>query len=201
MTPKAQSDVQAEADRAARLLNADISAIPVEQASTLLPAELIQEDEVVILLLRPSLWYIPLASFGSLVFIALITFMLAYMSRVSWLSGWVNWSDPLAFGFGFALAALRRSWQALEWYSRVYVLTDRRIIRRMGVLRVAVFETQLKNIQHTSIYRSMRERIFGLGSIGFATAGSDVFEAFWVMINRSFAVHRIVVKTIEKYGK
>ena len=47
----------------------------------------------------------------------------------------------------------------------------------------------------------MRERIFGLGSIGFATAGSDVFEAFWVMINRSFAVHRIVVKTIEKYGK
>lgn len=197
MTPKAQSDVQAEADRAARLLNADISAIPVEQASTLLPAELIQEDEVVILLLRPSLWYIPLASFGSLVFIALITFMLAYVSRFPW----VNWSDPLAFGFGFALAALRLSWQALEWYSRVYVLTDRRIIRRMGVLRVAVFETQLKNIQHTSIYRSMRERMFRLGSIGFATAGSDVFEAFWVMINRSFAVHRIVVKTIEKYGK
>lgn len=197
MTPQVQSDVQGEADRAARLLNADISAIPVEQVSTLLPAELIQEDEVVILLLRPSLWYIPLASFGSLVFIALITFMLAYMSRLPW----VNWSDLLAFSFGIALAAIRLLWQALEWYSRVYVLTDRRIIRRMGVLRVAVFETQLKNIQHTSIFRSMRERIFGLGSIGFATAGSDVFEAFWVMINRSFAVHRIVVKTIEKYGK
>lgn len=197
MTLQAQSDVQAREDQAARLLNTDISAIPVEQASTLLPAELIQEDEVVILLLRPSLWYIPLASFGSLVFIALITFMLAYMSRLPW----VNWSDLLAFGFGLALAAIRLSWQALEWYSRVYVLTDRRIIRRMGVLRVAVFETQLKNIQHTSIFRSLRERIFGLGSIGFATAGSDVFEAFWVMINRSFAVHRIVVKTIEKYGK
>lgn len=197
MTPQAQPDGKTDAARAPRLLNTDISAIPVEQASTLLPAELIQEDEVVILLLRPSLWYIPLSSIGSLVFIALITFMLAYMSRLPW----VNWSDLLAFGFGLALAALRLSWQALEWYSRVYVLTDRRIIRRMGVLRVAVFETQLKNIQHTSIFRSMRERIFGLGSIGFATAGSDVFEAFWEMINRPFAVHRIVVKTIEKYGK
>ena len=197
MTSQAQPDGKTDAARAPRLLNTDISAIPVEQASTLLPAELIQEDEVVILLLRPSLWYIPLASFGSLVFIALITFMLAYMSRLTW----VNWSDILAFGFGIVLASIRLSWQALEWYSRVYVLTDRRIIRRMGVLRVVVFETQLKNIQHTSIFRSMRERIFRLGSIGFATSGSDVFEAFWVMINRSFAVHRIVVKTIEKYGK
>ena len=93
------------------------------------------------------------------------------------------------------------SWQTLEWYSRVYVLTDRRIIRRMGVLRVTVFETQVKNIQHTSVFKSMRERLFGLGSIGFATAGSDVFEAFWVMIDRPFQVHRIVVRTIEKYGK
>ena len=197
MTSQPNSGVQGEKARAARLLNADISAIPVELASTLLPAELIQEDEVVILLLRPSLWYIPLSSFGSLVFIALITFMLAYVSRFSW----VNWSDLLAFSFGFALATLRLSWQALEWYSRVYVLTDRRIIRRMGVLRVAVLATQRQNIQHSGSYRWVRGRVCGLGAIGCATSGSDVFEALWVMISRPFAVHRIVVKTIEKYGK
>ena len=96
---------------------------------------------------------------------------------------------------------MRLGWQALEWYSRVYILTDRRIIRRMGVLRVAVFETQLKNIQHTSVFRSVRERTLRLGSIGFATAGSDLFEAYWVMIERPFQVHRVVVRAIEKYGK
>ena len=80
-------------------------------------------------------------------------------------------------------------------------MTDRRIIRRLGVLRGAVFETQLKQIQHTSVFRSVRERIFGLGTIGFATAGSDVFEALWVMIDRPFKIHRIVVRTIQKYGK
>ncbi|MCZ6835349.1 MAG: PH domain-containing protein, partial [Planctomycetota bacterium] len=159
-------------------------------------AELIQDDEVVILLLRPSLLSIPLTALGSLVFIALITFMLAWMTRLSW----VGWSDWLAFGFGALLMVIRLGWQTLEWYSRLYILTDKRIIRRMGVLRVAVFETQLKNIQHTSVFQSLRERLFGLGSIGFATAGSDVFEAYWMMIDRPFAIHRVVVRAIEKYG-
>jgi hypothetical protein len=69
----------------------------------------------------------------------------------------------------------------------------------MGVLRVAVFQTQLKNIQHTSVFTRVRERLFGLGTIGFATSGSDVFEAFWLMIRQPFAVHRTVVEAIERY--
>lgn len=171
----------------------DVPGIAVDRADALLPAELIHDDEVVILLLRPSLLYIPLASLGSLVFIALVTLALAYAAR------WVGWTDSQAFSLGATLAAVRLGWQTLEWWSRVYVLTDRRIIRRMGVVRVAIFETQLKQIQHTSIFVQLRERVFGLGSIGFATAGSDVFEAFWVMIRQPFAVHRVVVKAIERY--
>lgn len=171
----------------------EISGIAVDRAETLLPEGLIRDDEVVILLLRPSPLYIPLSSLGSLTFIAVITLALAYVAR------WVGWADTQAFALGAAMAALRLGWQSLEWWSRIYVLTDRRIIRRMGVVRVAVFETQLKQIQHTSIFVQLRERIFGLGSIGFATAGSDVFEAFWVMIRQPFAVHRVVVEAIERY--
>ena len=70
----------------------------------------------------------------------------------------------------------------------------------MGVLRVSVFEAPLRNIQHTSVFSLLRERLFGLGTIGFATAGSDVFEAYWVMIPRPFAVHKVVVDAIERYG-
>ena len=191
-----RSSQYAEVSPAARVMNADSPAIGAEQVAAAGATELIHDGETVILLLRPSLLYIPLASFGALVFIALITFMLAYVSRLAW----VSWSDTMAFGFGAVLVVIRLGWQTLEWYSRVYVLTDRRIIRKMGVLRVAVFETQLKNIQHTSVFKSLRERMFGLGSIGFATAGSDVFEAFWVMIQKPFQVHRVVVRTIEKYG-
>jgi hypothetical protein len=185
-------------DGAWRIMNADVPALGAEQIARSPAADLIQDDEVVILLLRPSVLYILLGSLGSLVFIALITFILAWISRLSWVGA--GWNDTMAFGFGATLAIIRLSWQGLEWYSRLYILTDRRIIRRMGVLRVAVFETKIKNIQHTSVFRSVRERLFGLGSIGFATAGSDVFEAFWVMIDRPFHIHRIVVRAIEKYG-
>jgi hypothetical protein len=44
-------------------------------------------------------------------------------------------------------------------------------------------------------------RLFGLGSIGFATAGSDTYEAFWVMIRRPYVVHHTVVETIHRYGR
>jgi hypothetical protein len=179
-----------------RMLHADSPALEAEPIDAKAAGELVHDNEIVLLLIRPSLWSIVLASFGSLVFIGLITFMLAWMTRLSW----VGWSDTLAFAFGGLLMIIRLGWQTLEWYSRLYILTDRRVIRRMGVLRVVVFETQLKNIQHTSVFRSLRERMFGLGSIGFATAGSDVFEAYWMMIDHPFKVHRTVVRAIEKYG-
>lgn len=182
-----------------RVLSAgEAAGLPAERAQTMLPAELIQDDEVVILLLRPSPLYIVLSSGGSLVAIALVALLLAYLARSF---PRVGWTDTQAFGLGVGLAALRLGWQSLDWWSRVFVLTDRRVLRRMGVLRVAVFETELRNIQHTSVLRSLRERLFGLGTIGFATAGSDVFEAFWVMLAQPFTVHKVVVEAIHRYGK
>lgn len=175
--------------------------MPIDQSAAPLTRDLVADDEVIILLLRPSLWFVVLSCFYNLIFIALITFALAYMAKfMSQLPG-IGWSDRQAFGLGLGMAGLRIGWQFLEWLSRVYVLTDRRVIARSGVLRVAVFQAPLKNIQHTAVFASMRERTTGLGTIGFATAGSDTFEAFWSMIRNPFGVHKIVVETIERYGR
>ncbi len=162
-----------------------------------LPAGLVEDDEIVILLLRPSPLYILLASLGSLLVIAVVTLALMYLGR---LSG-VAWIDTLAFGLGITIGIARLAWQGLEWWNRLYVLTDRRIIRRKGVLHPSIFETKLRDIQHTSVFQLLRERSLGLGSIGFASAGSDVFDAFWVMIRQPFAVHRTIVEAIERYGR
>lgn len=174
----------------------DVTAMPAPPPALALSKELVHDDEVVILMLRPSLMYVVLSSLGGLVFIALVTFALAYLARLPW----IGWSDRQAFMLGVGLATLRVGWQFLEWVSRVYILTDRRIICRGGVLRVVVFQTQLKNIQHTSVFARFRERLFGLGTIGFATAGSDTLEAYWVMIRQPFAVHKTVVQAIKRYG-
>ena len=97
------------------------------------------------------------------------------------------------------VAAVRLFWQFLEWLSRVYVLTDRRVIRVKGVLRISVFEAPLRQIQHTAAQYSIRERIFGLGTIGFATAGTGVIEAAWEMVARPMEVHGAVVQALNRY--
>lgn len=163
-----------------------------------LPADVLSGNELVILLLRPSPLYIPLSCAVSLCVIAMVAFLLAYVAR--WQPS-VGWSDAQAFVVGVALAAMRVAWQALDWYGRVYVLTDRRVVRRMGVLRVSLVEIPLGRVQHTAVFTRVRERIFGLGTIGFASAGSDVFEVVWVTIRSPFAVHRIVTEAIDRYGR
>lgn len=175
----------------------DAPELTAPSISVVLPADLVDDDEVVILLLRPSPLFIPLSSLGSLLVIAVLALAMMYLGRL--LS--IQLIDTLAFGLGVAGGLACLAWQGLEWWSRVYVLTDRRIIRRKGVLRPSVFEAKLRDIKHTSVFRHLREQLLGLGSIGFASAGSEVFDAFWVMVRQPFAVHRTVVEAIERYGR
>jgi len=167
----------------------------VNPAAAMLPAELLQPGELIILILKPSAWFILLEALPTLVTLALL-FAASVAAR--------NW---LNFGPGSreltvvaaALMLMRLFWQFLEWLGRVYVLTDRRMIRVRGVIRVHIFETSLKNIQNTSIYISARERLFGLGTLGFATAGTGPMEVFWRMVAKPREVHQIVVQTLERF--
>lgn len=166
-------------------------------AAAMLPAELLQPGEIIILLLKPSPWFIVLSPLKHLAMIALVTFGVLVLKSYT----------PIGFSqrdivlLGVAAATLRLFWQFLEWLSRVYVLTDQRVIRVMGVLRVSVFETPLQQIQHTNLLFSIRERLVGLGTIAFATAGTAGYEAFWVMISRPLDVHQKVVQTLRRYRR
>jgi hypothetical protein len=169
------------------------------RSAGLLPPQLLQPGEVIILLIKPSPWFIVLESLGTLAGLAVITVLVegpifAGVGRSSILG--VHRRDATLLLA--AVAGLRLFWQFLEWLSRIYVLTDRRVIRIQGVLRVHVFEAALKKLQHTEVYLSLRERLFGLGTIGFATAGTFA-EAYWRMVARPFEVHQILRKTIERY--
>ena len=166
-----------------------------ESAPDVLPAGLVDDGELIILLIRPSLWYVPLASLGSLLIIALITLALMYLAQ------FFAWTESQAVGLGVIMVIIRLSWQAMEWWSSLYVLTDRRIVRCKGVFRSIVFNVMLRELKHTSVFQLKRERAAGLGSIGFATKGSDVFDAFWEMIRQPFEVHKTILETIERYGR
>lgn len=155
------------------------------------------DGETVLGVYRPSLWFVVLWPLGSLLFIVGLVFALAWATRFSW----VSWSESQAFGLGFVFFGVRLGWQFFDWSNRLYVLTDRRVIRRRGVFQVDIFEARLGRIQQTAVLQLVRERMFGLGSVAFATAGTSTLDALWEAVRDPLEVQKSVTDAIERYGK
>jgi hypothetical protein len=168
-----------------------------EEVSALFCAHLLDDHEIIILMIRPSMLYIGLSCLTSLAVIALLTLLGAYLEK--W--PWTWWTDTQVFVLGITASGACLFWQGMDWYNRLYVLTDRRVLRRSGVLRLTVFQLPLREVEHTSVFRRFRERLFGLGTIGFAKAGSEVFDATWVMVRQPRSVHRVVQETLTRYRR
>lgn len=160
-------------------------------------ASMLDDGETVLLVARPSLWMVPLWSLEAFGVIAGLVFAFAWASSFEW----SPWTEPQAFGFGLVTIALRLLWQFLDWANRLYVLTDRRILRRKGILQVDFFEARLDRIQQTSVLQLVRERAFGLGTIAFATAGTSTLDALWEAVADPFEMHAEVTRAIGRYGR
>ena len=109
----------------------------------LVPAHLLDRDEIVILAVKPSLWFVLFVSARWLALAGVVIVLAALFDQPFML-------DTLTLVEGaLALAAARVGIALLQWASRLYVLTNRRVIRVRGILRVDVFECQLSRIQNT----------------------------------------------------
>jgi uncharacterized membrane protein YdbT with pleckstrin-like domain len=178
------------------------SATPSVEIASDAPAEvahLLQGDETVLLLLKPSLLFIPLSTLSFLLSVAVLSFLLAWLDQR--FPQHIPWRDDQVIALGIVVCVLRLLWQFLEWANRVYILTDRRVIRRRGVIRVNVFECRLENLQQTAVFQSLRERLFFLGTLCFATAGAARFIALWEYVKDPFDVQRTVAEAVERYVK
>lgn len=155
------------------------------------------DGETVLLSIRPSLWFIPL---GVVVPVGLVVFLVLIARQAILIT-----QAPLDPGNivrpALVLIALRVLWQVLDWGSRRYVLTDRRILRSHGVLRRAMFEAPLRSITHTDLRKSVLERLAGVGTIGINTAGTAFTEAWWVDVSKPEEVVRAIREAVERYGR
>jgi membrane protein YdbS with pleckstrin-like domain len=193
-TPRLVGCAAAEENGAA--LSGEAAPAAEQALATLLPLRVLDEGEVIILNLRPHPIYILLQPLGTLAALIVLT-AVAYWT-IS-LSPSAAAGAPI-LGLGGLLVLMRLGWSYLEWFNRIYVLTDRRFIRRKGVLRVSLFQAPLRRIQHLTLYFSIRERLFQLGTIGVSTAGTGIPEAYWIMVAKPVDVHRVIQETIDKYS-
>ncbi len=58
----------------------------------------------------------------------------------------------------------------LQWYVRIFVLTNRRLIRREGILKVSRLQTQLPKVQNASYTLAGVQKWLGLGRVTVETA-------------------------------
>jgi len=156
---------------------------------------LLADGEVIILELKPSPWFIPLVS-GPVVVLGIIVLLAADLPLVS--RAVPSWQTVLRYA-GAWIMGLRLFWAILQWVGRVYVLTDRRVICQRGVLNIQVFECRLDRVQNTFIQRTVLQRILGIGTVFFATAGTGAVEAMWQHIRRPAEVHREIDAAIERF--
>lgn len=162
----------------------------------LLPVQLLDGDEVVIFAVKPSLWYVLFTSTRWLIAVAVVIAMTGWLGP---LVPGVNAS--LVIKAALALAGARLGFALLQWVSRLYVLTNRRIMRLRGIFNVDLFECPLSKIQNTYLTMNWYERLATLGTVAFATAGTGGVEASWANVNNPLEVHERVRSAIHRARK
>lgn len=96
-----------------------------------------------------------------------------------------------------AIAFVLLVWNAVAWAFRFYVLTDRRAVWVSGVFRRLIVECELVDVRQSVMFQPLRQRVFGLGTIGLATAGTDAYEMIWSAVPDPAGVLRVVRETAE----
>ena len=88
-----------------------------------------------------------------------------------------------------------------EWASRVYVLTDRRVLRRRGVLAPTVYSANLNALRRIELLQTGLDRTLRTGTVTFSTRHEGHYEAAWVMVSDAERVIALVEETRRRYGR
>ena len=158
------------------------SAIPAIAPDQAISERILRDGEQIILTVKPSAWFILLSSIQPLVilgvmmvFVASVDIMGLRMSseiRSGFLLGL-----PMAMGLTLLLSCLR-------WVGRVYILTDRRLLRISGfaAARVNVYECELSRISSVDVVQGVGERVVGIGSLKFKIEDNPYSNPDWINI-------------------
>jgi len=155
--------------------------------------QLLGSGEVVILAIRPSGWFILIVSFPVLTVAALM--LIAALASEGLLG--LPVSRDTAILFCLTVAGFRLAVALAQWTSRLYVLTNLRVLRVRGLLKIDVFQLPLKKIAQTDLLVTILERPLGLGSLFFRTV-EGVHEGDWICIARPGEVQQIVQDAVRR---
>jgi hypothetical protein len=171
---------------------ATATAVPRSPLAALLTGQILQDGEVVLLILKPSIWFIAI---NSLRFAAVVG--IALTAAITW-DEHLPAHNLLYIEIGLFLVAGRVMVAVLQWMSRLYILTDLRVIRLSGVFSLEIFSCPLRKVARARLLRTVRERFFRVGTIEFIPQDDSCPIGAWQIIGRPQQVHEQVVSTINR---
>jgi uncharacterized membrane protein YdbT with pleckstrin-like domain len=126
------------------------------------PPKLINEGETVVLDLKPHWWFFwkhIVAGAGVLVLLFL------YVGEF----GWLKYPTAIAIVVYIAFVIVKY----LAWTYTHFVLTDRRVISRSGIVSKRGTEVPLDRVNNIDFSQQIWERIIGAGDLSIESAGKD----------------------------
>jgi membrane protein YdbS with pleckstrin-like domain len=155
--------------------------------------ELLEKNEIVELSIKPSLWFIAVVSARVVALVAILAAAVVFATRDSGL-------QVATYGVSLAVLAivLRIVVASLQWASRVYVLTNRRVMRFSGILSVDIAECALTRIGGTSLHADTLQRVVRLGSVSMSPREESQPEIVWEHVARPSHIHERVVRAIRR---
>ena len=115
----------------------------------------------------------PLLIFGLVVLLALINQWLRF-DTFKIINDIINWILIIAL----VIAVIWLPVDLVQWWSRRYVLTNRRAMRMQGVLRKQSFDSSLEQINDIALSQSVLGRQLGYADLTLLTANASSNEAY-----------------------
>jgi len=156
---------------------------------------LLAEGETIVLSIKPSRWFVLLASLPMLVVAGVAAGAVTLAGDLWSLPG-----DPRAVQGLCGLAVLVRLALAVgQWTSLQYLLTTHRMIRLRGLSRQNVFEVDLRQLRSASpAPATLAERLLRVGNVTFIGESGRALEVQWASVAGPGEICRIVNETITK---
>jgi uncharacterized membrane protein YdbT with pleckstrin-like domain len=107
---------------------------------------------------------------------------------------WVVAVVLIAFALGLARGMVRRA-------RTTYTITDRRLTIQRGLLARELHEATLERVQNVASRQSLVERLLGVGTVDFDTAGSAEFDFSFAGVEHPRHVVRMVEQALHERGR
>ncbi len=176
---------------------APAAALPLEVPLAPTESARLVDGEIVLLLVKPSMWFVATSS----VRVACMGLVVCLGLLAAINDPKVPWNATHAVAAGALIVATRMGWAVIDWWGRVYILTDRRVIAVGGVLPQRHDELPLGQAECADAGATGAERMVGVGHVAIRRARRAPIAVLWSGVRQPVACRTEIERARRRYAR